>query len=80
MRLFLSLRAWILRAACTSQSDLALENLALRQQLATYARSQKRPRLRGDRRRPRGRAAQVRVGGHRKARRSEQAALLDLTT
>jgi hypothetical protein len=35
MRLFVSLLAWLLRAAYTSRSDLVLENLALRQQLAT---------------------------------------------
>jgi putative transposase len=50
MRLFVSLLAWFLRAAHASRSDLVLENLALRQQLATYARAQKRPRLKpGDR-------------------------------
>ena len=45
MRRFVSLLAWFLRDAHTSRSDLVLENLALRQQLATYARTQKRPRL-----------------------------------
>ena len=45
MRLLVSLLAWFLRATHTSRSDLVLENLALRQQLATYARTQKRPRL-----------------------------------
>jgi len=40
----------ILRAGFFSRSSLALENAALRQQLAIYQRSQKRPRLRiGDR-------------------------------
>jgi putative transposase len=45
MRLLLSLLVWFLRAVLTSRGSLAVENLALRQQLATYARSQKRPRL-----------------------------------
>jgi putative transposase len=45
MRLFVSLFAWLLRALLASRRDLALENLALRQQLATYARRAKRPRL-----------------------------------
>jgi putative transposase len=46
MRLVVSLLAWFLRAVFASRRSLALENLALRQQLATYARAQKRPRLR----------------------------------
>jgi putative transposase len=50
MRLFVSLLAWLLRTAHSSRSDLVLENLALRQQLATYARSQKRPRLKPEER------------------------------
>jgi hypothetical protein len=50
MRLFVSLLAWFLRAAHTSRSDLVLENLALRQQLATCARTQKRPRLKPEER------------------------------
>ncbi len=45
MRLVVSLLAWFLRAAFTSRGSLALENLALRQQLATYARRKNRPRL-----------------------------------
>jgi putative transposase len=45
MRLLVYLLAWFLGAVFTSRGSLALENLALRQQLATYARSQKRPRL-----------------------------------
>ena len=45
MRLLVALLAWFLRAVFTSRGSLALENLALRQQLATYARLQKRPRL-----------------------------------
>jgi hypothetical protein len=36
----------ILRAAFRSQATLALESLALRQQLATYQRTRRRPRLR----------------------------------
>jgi putative transposase len=50
MRLFVSLLAWFLRAVFRSRRALALENLALRQQLATYARSQKRPRLKPEER------------------------------
>ena len=45
MRLLMSLLTWVLRAAFTSRRSLVLENLTLRQQLATYARTQKRPRL-----------------------------------
>jgi putative transposase len=45
MILFVSLLAWFLRAVFASRRSLALENLALRQQLATYARLQKLPRL-----------------------------------
>ena len=44
MHLPLSLLVWILRAVFTSRYSLALENLALRQQFATYARTQN-PRL-----------------------------------
>jgi hypothetical protein len=43
MRLFVCLLAWFLR-------DLALANLALRQQLATYARGKQRPRLKREER------------------------------
>jgi len=45
MRLAVSLLVWVLRAVLTSRRSLALENLALRQQLAAYTRTQKRPRL-----------------------------------
>jgi hypothetical protein len=45
MRLLISLPVWVLRAVFTSRRSLALENLALRQQLAAYTRTQKRPRL-----------------------------------
>jgi hypothetical protein len=45
MRLFLVVVVWILRATLAACSPRVLENLALRQQLGTYARSQKRPRL-----------------------------------
>jgi len=45
MRLLVALLVWLLRATFVSRGALALENLALRQQLAAYARSQKRPRL-----------------------------------
>ena len=50
MRLLVSLLAWFLRAVFTSRRSLALENLALRQQLATYARTQRRARLKGEER------------------------------
>ena len=50
MRLVVSLLDWFLRAVFTSRRSLALENLALRQQLATYARSQKRIRLKHEER------------------------------
>jgi putative transposase len=50
MRLFVSLLAWFLRAVFASRRSLALENLALRQQLGTYARTQKRPRLKPEER------------------------------
>ena len=45
MRLLVALLIWLLRATLVSRGSLALENLALRQQLATYTRTQKRPRL-----------------------------------
>jgi hypothetical protein len=45
MRLMLALLVWALRASAKSHSDLVLENLALRQQLASYARGRKRPQL-----------------------------------
>jgi hypothetical protein len=48
MRLLVSLLAWILRAVFRSRRSLVLENLALRQQLAAFARAQKRPRLKPD--------------------------------
>jgi putative transposase len=50
MRLLVALLVWLLRATFVSRGALALENLALRQQLATYARSQKRPRLKPEER------------------------------
>ena len=45
MRLLVALLVWFLRGVFASRGSLALENLALRQQLATYARTQNRPRL-----------------------------------
>jgi len=50
MRLLVALLVWFLRAVFASRGSLALENLALRQQLATYARGQKRPRLKREER------------------------------
>jgi putative transposase len=50
MRLLVALLIWLLRATLVSRGSLALENLALRQQLATYTRTHKRPRrMPGDR-------------------------------
>jgi putative transposase len=50
MCLFVALLICLLHATSVSRGALALDNLALRQQLATYARSRKRPRLQpGDR-------------------------------
>ena len=46
MRLLVALLVWFLRAVFTTRGAVALENLALRQQLASYTRAQKRPRLR----------------------------------
>ena len=45
MRLLIALLVWFLRGIFAARGSLALENLALRQQLATYARTHKRPRL-----------------------------------
>ena len=45
MRHLVALLVWFLRAVFASRGSLALENLALRQQLATYPRTIKRPRL-----------------------------------
>jgi putative transposase len=50
MRLLVSLLVWLLRATLVTRGSLVLENLALRQQLATYARRQKRPRLKPEER------------------------------
>ena len=44
MRLLVALLLWLLRATFVSHCALALENLALRQQLAAHAPTQKRPR------------------------------------
>jgi hypothetical protein len=45
MRFVLALLVWFLRAIAKSHPDLVLENLALRQQLAAYARGRKHPQL-----------------------------------
>ncbi len=45
IRFFLLVLVWSFRTLLKSSGSLALENLALRQQLATYARCQKRPQL-----------------------------------
>jgi hypothetical protein len=50
MRLLVALVAWFLRAVFASHGSLALENLALRQQLATCARGQKHPQLKPEER------------------------------
>jgi hypothetical protein len=52
MRLILAILLWSLRAAFRSRSDLVFVNLALRQQLATFARGHKRPMLKPDERKP----------------------------
>ena len=49
-RFFLLLLVWSLRAAVRSRGSLLLENLALRQQLAAYARGRKRPQLKPEER------------------------------
>jgi hypothetical protein len=41
-RLFIRATAWLVRALLRSRSDLVLENLALRQQLAIYVRHEVR--------------------------------------
>jgi putative transposase len=45
MRLLVALLVWLLRAILVTRGSLALQNLSLRQQLATYARTVRRPRL-----------------------------------
>jgi putative transposase len=50
MRLILAILLWSLRTAFRSRSDLVLENLALRQQLATFGRAKTRPMLKRDER------------------------------
>jgi hypothetical protein len=45
MRLVVVLLVWLLRAVFAARGSLALETLALRQQLATYARGRRMPRL-----------------------------------
>jgi hypothetical protein len=50
MRLLIALLVWLLRAVLKSRGSLALKNVALRQQLATYARRQKRSRLKPEER------------------------------
>jgi len=50
MRILLASLVTLLRGALRSRATLALENAALRQQLAAYQRAEKRPRLQpGDR-------------------------------
>ncbi len=46
MTSILTLAAAVVRSLCRGRQSLILENLALRQQLATYKRTGKRPRLR----------------------------------
>ena len=50
VRFFLFVVVWSLRAALRSRGSVALENLALRQQLASYARAQKHPQLKPEER------------------------------
>ena len=49
-RFFLIVLLWSLRATLRSRHSVVLENLALRQQLATYARGRKRPQLKPEER------------------------------
>ena len=49
-RFLLFMLLWSLPAALRSRGSVALENLALRQQLATYARGRKRPQLKPEER------------------------------
>jgi hypothetical protein len=50
IRFLLSVLVWILRAVFRSRGAVVLENLALRQQLATYARGRRRPEVRPEER------------------------------
>ena len=50
VRFFLFMVIWAVRATLRSRHSLVLENLALRQQLATYARGRKRPQLKPEER------------------------------
>ena len=50
IRFFLFLLVWSLRAVLSTRGSLVIENLALRQQLATFARGQKRPQLKPEER------------------------------
>ena len=51
MRIYFGLAASAVRGAFRSRSDLVLENLALRHQLAVYTRQTRRPQLRASDRR-----------------------------
>jgi putative transposase len=50
VRYFAFLLVWAVRATLRSRHSVVLENLALRQQLATYARGRKRPQLKPEER------------------------------
>jgi hypothetical protein len=50
IRFFLFLLVWFLRAVLRTRGSLVIENLALRQQLATFARGQKRAQLKPEER------------------------------
>ena len=50
VRFFLFLLVWSLRAVLRTRGSLVIENLALRQQLATFARGQKRAQLKPEER------------------------------
>jgi hypothetical protein len=50
IRFLLSVLVWFLRAVLRSRGAVVLENLALRQQLATYSRGHKRPQVKPEER------------------------------
>jgi hypothetical protein len=50
IRFLLSVLVWFLRAVLRSRGAVVLENLALRQQLATYCRGHKRPQVKPEER------------------------------
>ena len=45
MRLLFRILAWLFRALLRTRNDLAMENMALRQQLSVYGQLKVKPRL-----------------------------------